>query len=634
MPPMQQGAPAPQPAKTMFGHAAPVIPRAPAQGGTPQGFSPPQQAGFAPPPQPAGFPQPPGQNPGQYGGQQPQQQPYGQPQQPGYPPAQQQGGYPPAQQQGYPQAQPQQQPYGQPQQPQQPQQPYGQPQQPGYPQHGQQPGQHGQQGQPQQPYGQPQQPGFPGAQQSGFGQPQQPGQQPYGQPQQPYGQPPGQQPYGQPQQPQGFGQPQPGFPQQPPQYPQANNPFAAPQQDLPGPLDDLARKLPTSAPGTIFGFPVARLRDPAVQRKILFLAGVALIASIVVPRSLSPMTFSWDGLVFRHMIWPLIAGAAYLLVSAAPPEMRQKVPPWVLHWLPFTIAFIGIFVAQVGFPISIFAAQAMAMAARLQAELGGAGGDLAREIIGAKAVAVSAGGVGIGAAGTFYILGYAVLIFGLIARISQPQDQIARIVIAVGAVMLIFPFIDVARLAFHFSNTPALLVVHNLVWFLVVLLGILCISFVVPPQKLPPALQALDALGPLIAAVLLGWLVVSPVLAMLVTLVHGGDRAGSLFTLAHALLPVIGYFGVLLMTSPSAYEEAKKLFAKGAGGGGYPPQGGGGGGYPPQGGGGYPPQGGGGYPPQGGGGYPPQGGGGYPPGPAAGGGGYPPQGGGQGGGWQ
>jgi hypothetical protein len=590
MPPMQGGAPAPQPAKTMFGHAAPVIPRAPAAGGAPQGFSPPQQAGFAPPPQPAGFP--------------PQQ-----PQQPGYPPQQAQPQYPPQQQPGYP-PQPGQPGYGQQAQPPYGQQPQGygqQPQQPGY----------GQPPQQQQPYGQPQQP-------QGFGQPQQ-GQQPYGQPpgQQPYGQPPAQQ-YGQPQQPQGYGQ-QPGFPQQPPQYPQANNPFAAPQQDLPGPIDDLARKLPQSAPGTIFGFPVARLRDPSVQKKILFLAGVALVASIIVPRTLSPVTFSWNGSIFRMVVYPIIAGAAYLLVSAAPAEMRKNIPPWLLQWLPFAIAFVGIFVAQVGFP-SIFAqaaAAAMAMGARLQAELGGAGGEFARELLAAKAEAMQASTPGLGASGTFYILGYAVLIFGLLARISQPQDQIARIIIAVGAVMLLFPFIDiVASIAFQFKGTPALMVVHNLIWFLVVLLGVLCVVFVVPPQKLPPALQAFDALGPLFTAVLLAWLVVSPVLIMLVTLVHGGDRAGSPLALAHALLPVIGYFGVLLMTSPAAYEEAKKLFA-GKGGGGYPPPGGG---YPPPGG-GYPPPGGG-YPPPGGGGYPPPGGGGYPP-P---GGGYPPQQG--GGGWQ
>ncbi|HEX2692231.1 MAG TPA: hypothetical protein VHN14_36730, partial [Kofleriaceae bacterium] len=140
--------------------------------------------------------------------------------------------------------------------------------------------------------------------------------------------------------------------------------------------------------------------------------------------------------------------------------------------------------------------------------------------------------------------------------------------------------------------------------------------FVVPPAKLPPALQSVDAFGPLIAAVLIAWLPAQQVLFALIGIIHGHVVIGSLLILGHGLLPILAYFGVLMMASPAAYEEAKAMFSKKTqppGGGGYPPQGGG---YPPQGG-GYPPQGGG-YPPQGGG-YPPQGGG------------YPPQG---GGGWQ
>src|SRR5258706_13777209 len=49
MPPMQGGAPAPQPAKTMFGHAAPMIPGRTPAAPAPGGFAPPQQQGFAPP---------------------------------------------------------------------------------------------------------------------------------------------------------------------------------------------------------------------------------------------------------------------------------------------------------------------------------------------------------------------------------------------------------------------------------------------------------------------------------------------------------------------------------------------------------------------------------------------------------
>jgi len=35
------------------------------------------------------------------------------------------------------------------------------------------------------------------------------------------------------------------------------------------------------------------------------------------------------------LIWPIISGGAYLLVAAAPADMRAKVPPMVLHWIPF-----------------------------------------------------------------------------------------------------------------------------------------------------------------------------------------------------------------------------------------------------------------------------------------------------------
>jgi hypothetical protein len=109
----------------------------------------------------------------------------------------------------------------------------------------------------------------------------------------------------------------------------------------------------------------------------------------------------------------------------------------------------------------------------------------------------------------------------------------------------------------------------------------------------------------LLAAILCGYLVVAPVLDALAGLIHHKQGVSAILGLAHDLLPVLAYFGVLMMAAPAAYEEAMRMFGPKPPGGGYPPQGGG---YPPQGG-GYPPQGGG-YPPQGGG-YPPQGGGGW-----------------------
>ncbi|MGE0871903.1 MAG: hypothetical protein AB7P03_25320 [Kofleriaceae bacterium] len=594
MPPIQTGAPPAggAPAKTMFGYAAPVLPTRPsgapapapgapglpgtpatpgAPGATPrpvpqpqgfpppqpQGFAPPQQQGFGQPPpagQPQGFP-PPGQPaPGQPAyGQPPGQPAYGQP------PGQPAYGQPPAVQPGYGQPPAAQPGYGQP-----PGQPaYGVP--PGQPAYGQPPAQPG--------YGQP--PGQPA----------------------PYGQPPGQPaPYGQPPQPQGYGQPpapQAGGFAQPSGYPQppaGGYPpqYGSHQPDLPGPLDDLARRMPVSAPGTVFGIPVARLRDPGLQKKIMLLAGIALVAYVVVPFMTKPATiFSWDaGDTFRNVVWPIIAAAAYLFLTAAPPDMRQKMPPAVVHWLPFAIAMLGV----------LF--------------MGSGGG----------ALSLMSHGVG-----GQYWFGYVLLCFGLLARISQPQDQVARIIIAAGGVLMLISWINSFDFVFNFKYVGAFGIILHLLWFVVMLVGVASIAFVAPPHKMPPALQAFDALAPLVTGVLFAWLPIQVLLGWFQLIDAYGFVSGTL-TMLHMLVVIVAFFGVLMMTSPAAYEEAKRLFAGGGGGnagtppGGYPPQGGG---YPPQGG-GYPPQGGpqgGGYPPQGGG-YPPQGGG------------YPPQGGGTPGGWQ
>ena len=624
-----------QPAKTIFGYQAPRAPSG--QSGATQGA--PTPATGHPAHAPAGLPGPQRQPSSS------QPAPYGQPgQQGGYgqsPSAPQQGGYgqSPAGQQGYGQ-----QGYGGEQSPagygQPAQSGYGQPAQPGYGQapsaggqgYGQSPsaggqayGQAQQPGQPAQPgYGQAAQPGY-GQAQQGYGQAAQPG---YGQPAQPgagYGQAPpsaGQQGYGQPAQqsygqpaqpgyaqpaPQGYGQaPQQGYGQQAqpgagyggqpasagygqqPGYPQAQG-YGGPGGGYGGapghdPLAGLASRLPQSKPGTLFGIPLATLRDPGVERKALLIAGFALLATLVLPISLSPLIFIFKyPEKFRTVVWPIIAAAAYLLVAAAPPNLRQSVPPLVLKWLPFGVAFLSLGIIGWG--------------------LGGMGGSVG------------------GALGIMQ-WGYPVLIFGLLARLSNPDDAIARWIIGAGALSCIWAFFWWLDVAFHFSGFSALTVVHNLLFFVVLLLAVACIVFVPTPQQVP-ALRSVDAFAPLVTAVLLAWIPISLVLQVLDGLV-AGLGAPALLIAVRAAIYIFAFFGILMLTAPEAYDTAKQMFAGGGGGGGgYPPSGRG---YPPQGG-GYPPQGGG-YPPQGGG-YPPQQGGygqpqggGYPPA----GGGWPPQG--------
>ena len=390
--------------------------------------------------------------------------------------------------------------------------------------------------------------------------------------------------------PQGYGGPPPGpMGGAPMGGPQPYDPFAPPQRDLPGGMDDLARRLPQSKPGTLFGVPLSTLRDVGLQRKALFFLGIALIAAIFVPLSFDPFVFAFKGNTFRGLVWPLIAGGSYLLVAAAPPHIRSQVPPVVLQWLPFGVSYTGLFMIYDGMPM--------------------------------------------------YALGMGTISFGLLARLQNPSDQIARIIIAIGAGCLLIPFIDL----FDLIEIPgAVNKIHIILWLVVMVIGIACALYVVPPAKLPPALQAVDAFAPAVTAVLLLWLPLQVVLIGLGDIVHGNDFLRSILGMARGLLAVLAYFGVLMLTAPAAYDAIMGMvkgnrgpggppgggYPPGPPGGGYPPgpPGGGypppGGGYPPQGG-GFPPPQGGGYPPQGGG-FPPPQGGGFPP-PQGGGGGWPQQ---------
>ena len=394
---------------------------------------------------------------------------------------------------------------------------------------------------------------------------------------------------------------QPGYPGGPmgPGGPQGQ--YGAPPQNT-GPMGNFANRLPQSAPGTLFGVPLAKLRDVSVQRMALTFLGIALLASIFVPISLSPFQMAFKGNAFRGLVWPALAGAAYLLVAIAPPNLRNQVPPVVLQWLPFGVSYAGVLIAGLGLTFA---------------------GTSVLELI-----YYPDGGT----FNSLYPIGMSTLIFGLLARLQNPHDQTARIIIAIGAGCLVIPFFGM----FKFDG-PALIKVHNILFLLVMLVGIACLLFVVPPQKLPPALRSVDAFAPHVTAVLLLWLPLQIVLLGLAMIVHKGfagmNATTAFLLMARSLLALVAYFGVLMLTAPAAYDSLMDMLkSRNQGGppGGYPP-GGPGGGYPPPGG-GYPPPGygdpqGGGFPPQGGPGYggPQQGGpqgGGYPP--PGGGGGWPP----------
>ena len=386
-------------------------------------------------------------------------------------------------------------------------------------------------------------------------------------------------------------------------------------------MANLAARLPSSQPGTLFGIPLNTLRDQALEQKALLIAGAALLVGLVIPYHTSPLVFAFSEAMrssvgFEFLYWPIIAALAYLLVAVAPPNLRQNVPPIVLKWLPFGTAFASILILKAIFFSSLLGDPTALWMANI---------------------------------------GYPLLLFALLARLSDPSDQIARTLIAVGAGLMLIPFI-VFSFDVGLGNKKVFTVIHNLLQILVFLVAVASAVFVIKPEKVP-ALRGIDAFAPLVAAILVAWIPLKIVLGFLGELVHGSGGVSALFMLIHVLIAVFAYWGILLLSAPEAYDELKNLFT---GQGKPPPYGGYGGGYggqpgpygqqpgpygqqpgQPMPGGGFPPQGGvppgggpqGGMPPGGGmpgGGFPPQGGpGGAPP---AGGGFPPPQGGGPSGG--
>ncbi|HEX2691705.1 MAG TPA: caspase family protein, partial [Kofleriaceae bacterium] len=78
---------------------------------------------------------------------------------------------------------------------------------------------------------------------------------------------------------------------------------------------------------TILGFPRERLREPRVQRAILYLAGTMLLAA-----GISGRPDNLPGGTFFEMFW-LLSGAAYALLGIAPPGLRAK------SGIPFLLAY-------------------------------------------------------------------------------------------------------------------------------------------------------------------------------------------------------------------------------------------------------------------------------------------------------
>ena len=277
---------------------------------------------------------------------------------------------------------------------------------------------------------------------------------------------------------------------------------------------------------------------------------------------------------FDFLIWPLIAGGAYLLVAAAPPDIRAE--------------------GSAGRPALDCRSACVRrhLHARWSRQRWPGG-------FGAQTRCISSA--------------TRVLVFGLLARIAQPTRS-DRAHHHRGRRRHAGPgFFDMFDYAFNFSACPALLDRST------TLLGSSCSPLGIalhPVRRAAAEAAAGAAVGRCVRpADLRG----ADRVAAGAGAADGPRRCsstctvgvGAILIMAHVLLRIVAFFGVLMMASPAAYEEAKAMFTKkpggaaasvgwwlssarwwlssagwwlssarwwlpAAGGGGYPPQGGGG----------------------------------------------------------
>src|SRR5262249_47462409 len=147
-----------------------------------------------------------------------------------------------------------------------------------------------------------------------------------------------------------------------------------------------------------------------------------------IPASFSPFQFPFSGDAFAGLIMPIIIAAVYAAVALAPRDIQQKIPPVVLQWGPFVAAYLGCGLTRFRFLLS--------------GPYGGAG-----------------------AMGYLYPL----LVFGLIVRLQDADDVIARAFIAIGALSALGISLGHINLYFHFSGIPVLFILFNIISLLVLL---------------------------------------------------------------------------------------------------------------------------------------------------------------------
>jgi hypothetical protein len=305
-------------------------------------------------------------------------------------------------------------------------------------------------------------------------------------------------------------QPQPGAPAQP------NHGIA-----------DMAARIPHSKPGTLFGIPFSVMHDQSFLNKLLGFSAIGIAGSRFIPVSFSPFRFIWSGNAGNLLIMPMILAGVYFLVALAPKDLQAKIPAPVLKWGPFFAAYIGTGMLGVASPMM------------MMMSLGG--------------------GPALGGGALAYT--YPILVFGMLIRIQDEDDIIARYFVGVAALSSLFSALGMFSWLFHFGGVPFMFIINNIITLVALLLMASCLLFAIP-KKWVPAVAQFEGFAQLATALLAIYPLVSLVIVMLGLIVHMHMVIGALMVGAQFLVMFIGFFGVLILSAPAAYGVIKGWLGK------------------------------------------------------------------------
>ena len=312
--------------------------------------------------------------------------------------------------------------------------------------------------------------------------------------------------------------------------PVAEEPFSRADTDG-APLTGAAPAAGGAAP---YGFPAPLLRALCNEQslpKLLIVAAVVLFVTRFVPITsvAGHSVWAWDGTpgpgVFLGMIWPLLVAITYGALGYLPPKMRQMFPPQLLRTAPLLVAFLSAYLTYAAVPqLATF---------RLMTTMA--------------------------AEGTLVALGFPVLLVGLLLHLRDPDSTAGRVLQGAGGLLTFLGGLTMMGHLFTFKHQPAMVIVHNLLFFLVLVAALASVALAVP-RRLWPAVDRLEPWAGLIALVFFGWVAVGDLL-MFFSMLQRLSAAGAMLLLVHVLVLQFAYVLILIIAAPPAIDAFGELFA-------------------------------------------------------------------------